>query len=96
MLLALLPVACSTLSTRLQVGSQVSQGGHSCIAAASQTVTLAVMVSADAFKWAGQRAGDLVGNADQPASRIDPQASFRVIRQAGVTKTAFSMAYLRH
>ncbi|MCK1783340.1 DUF2514 domain-containing protein [Pseudomonas sp. TNT11] len=44
-------------------------GGNSCTAAASAAATRAVMVLADVFKRADQRAGDLAGFADQSHSR---------------------------
>ncbi|MGV8864860.1 MAG: DUF2514 family protein [Pseudomonas sp.] len=44
-------------------------GGHSCTAAASQAATRAVMVLADVFKRADQRAGDLAADADQSRGR---------------------------
>lgn len=47
-----------------------SQGsGHSCTAATSAAATRAVMVLADVFKRANQRAGDLAGFADQSHAR---------------------------
>lgn len=44
-------------------------GGHSCTTAASQAATRAVLVLADVFKRADQRAGDLAGYADQSRGR---------------------------
>ncbi|WP_223472903.1 MULTISPECIES: DUF2514 domain-containing protein [unclassified Pseudomonas] len=44
-------------------------GGHSCTAAASQAATRAVLVLANVFKRADQRAGDLAGYADQSRGR---------------------------
>lgn len=44
-------------------------GGYSCTAAASQAATRAVLVLADVFKRADQRAGDLAGYADQSRGR---------------------------
>lgn len=44
-------------------------GGHSCTSAASQAATRAVLVLADVFKRADQRAGDLAGYADQSRGR---------------------------
>ncbi|UQI33109.1 DUF2514 domain-containing protein [Pseudomonas bijieensis] len=58
--------AADTLAARL-TASQA--GGHSCTAAASQAATRAVLVLADVFKRADQRAGDLAGYADQSRGR---------------------------
>ena len=58
--------AADALAARL-AASQV--GGHSCTAAASQAATRAVMVLADVFKRADQRAGDLAADADQSRGR---------------------------
>lgn len=44
-------------------------GGHSCTAATSAAATRAVMVLADVFKRADERAGDLAGYADQIHAR---------------------------
>ncbi|ROM84101.1 hypothetical protein BK655_12165 [Pseudomonas brassicacearum] len=44
-------------------------GGHSCTAATSAAATRAVLVFADVFKRADQRAGDLAGYADQSRGR---------------------------
>lgn len=44
-------------------------GDYSCTAAASQAATRAVMVLADVFKRADQRAGDLAADADQSRGR---------------------------
>lgn len=44
-------------------------GGHSCTTAASQAATRAVLVLADVFKRADERAGDLAGYADQSRGR---------------------------
>ena len=58
--------AADALAARL-AASQA--GGHSCTAAASQAATRAVMVLADVFKRADQRAGDLAADADQSRGR---------------------------
>ncbi|WP_426102871.1 DUF2514 family protein [Pseudomonas sp. PSPC3-3] len=58
--------AADALAARL-AASQA--GGHSCTAAASQAATRAVLVLADVFKRADQRAGDLAGFADQSHGR---------------------------
>jgi len=44
-------------------------GGHSCTAAASAAATRAVMVFADVFKRADERAGDLAGYAQDSHAR---------------------------
>lgn len=44
-------------------------GGHSCTAATSAAATRAIMVLADVFKRADERAGDLAGYADQIHAR---------------------------
>lgn len=44
-------------------------GGHSCTAATSAATARAVMVLADVFKRADERAGDLAGFADQSRAR---------------------------
>ena len=46
-----------------------SAGSHSCTAAASAAATRAVMVLADVFKRADERAGDLAEYADQSRGR---------------------------
>lgn len=58
--------AADALADRL---STSQAGGHSCTAAASQAATRAVLVLADVFKRADQRAGDLAGYADQSRGR---------------------------
>lgn len=60
-----------------------SQAGvNSCTAAASQAATRAVMVLADVFKRADQRAGDLAGFADQSYARgVTCERSFSSIAQ---------------
>ncbi|WP_043230732.1 DUF2514 family protein [Pseudomonas sp. CF161] len=44
-------------------------GSHSCTAAASEAASRAVLVLADVFKRADERAGDLAADADQSRSR---------------------------
>ena len=57
-------------------------GGHSCTAAASQAANRAVMVLADVFKRADERAGDLAGYADQSHARgVTCERSFSSIAQ---------------
>lgn len=46
-----------------------SAGSHSCTAAASAAATRAVLVLADVFKRADERAGDLAADADQSRGR---------------------------
>ena len=58
--------AADALAARL-AASQA--GGNSCTAATSAAATRAVMVFADVFKRADQRAGDLAGYADQSRGR---------------------------
>ena len=58
--------AADALAARLAAGQA---GGHSCTAAASQAATRAVMVLADVFKRADQRAGELAADADQSRGR---------------------------
>lgn len=58
--------AADVLAARLATSQA---GGHSCTAAASQAATRAVLVLADVFKRADQRAGDLAGYADQSRGR---------------------------
>lgn len=54
---------------RLASGTASKASSHSCTAAASQAATRAVMVLADVFKRADERAGDLAEYADQSRSR---------------------------
>jgi hypothetical protein len=58
--------ATDALAARL-AASQAS--GHSCTAAASQAATRAVMVLADLFKRADERAGELAGYAQESHAR---------------------------
>lgn len=58
--------AADALAARL-AASQTS--GHSCTAATSAATTRAVMVFADLFKRADQRAGDLAGYAQESHAR---------------------------
>ena len=67
------------LAARL-AASQAS--GHSCTAATSAAATRAVMVLADVFKRADERAGDLAGYADQSHARgVTCERSFSSIAQ---------------
>ncbi|MEE3636357.1 DUF2514 family protein [Pseudomonas sp. AL 58] len=54
---------------RLASGTASKASSHSCTTAASQAATRAVMVLADVFKRADERAGDLAEYADQSRSR---------------------------
>ncbi|WP_449106683.1 DUF2514 family protein [Pseudomonas mohnii] len=54
---------------RLASSAASKASSHSCTAAASQAATRAVMVLADVFKRADERAGDLAEYADQSRSR---------------------------
>lgn len=54
---------------RLASSAASKASSHSCTAAASQAATRAVMVLADVFKRADERAGDLAEYADQSRGR---------------------------
>lgn len=56
-------------ANRLASGTASKASSNSCTAAASQAATRAVMVLADVFKRADERAGDLAEYADQSRSR---------------------------
>lgn len=69
--------AADKLAARLATSQA---GGNSCTAAASAAASRAVMVLADVFKRADERAGDLAGYADQSHARgVTCERAFDVI-----------------